>query len=263
MLEGVRGILFDMDGVLYQGTQRLPGVLEFFEWMKKRHLPHLFVTNNATRTPQQVAERLQQMAIPALPDEVLTSAVVTAEYLQQIASPGTPVYGVGEVGLQQALTEHSFVLVENQPRYVVVGLDRQFNEEKLALAVAALQQGAELIATNRDMALMTEQGRIPGAGTIVAQIEAASGHKATVIGKPERRMFENAAQRLGLPLNALAMIGDNLETDIRGAKNAGMVAIMVLTGIHTREEAQVAAFPPDVIANDLLHLTKFWDGLPE
>lgn len=258
MLKSVQGVLFDMDGVLYHGTQRLAGVLEFFQWLQQRRIPYLFVTNNSTRTPEQVCEVLAGMQIPAAPEQVLSSALATAYYLKEIAPAQAAVYVVGEYGLYYALEAQGFVIRAEHPAYVVVGLDRQFNETKAEVAAAAIRQGATLIATNADMALMTENGAIPGAGTMVAAIEARSGQKAVVIGKPERRMFEMAAQKIGSPAKALMMIGDNLHTDIAGSKQAGMCAVLVLTGVSTRHDAVVGAIKPSLIVDDLGQLLRAW-----
>jgi 4-nitrophenyl phosphatase len=254
LFQQVRGVLLDMDGVVYHGSERLDGVLEFLGWLQAQQICYLYVTNNSSRTPQQVVQKLARMEIPANTNQIITSALVTAEYLKRRAQPGTPVYVVGEIGLVTAMITSGFSITDDHPRYVIVGLDRGFNETKLKTALAALEQGATLIATNRDRVLMTEQGIIPGAGSIVAQIEASSGQKALVMGKPERRIFEVAAQRLGLLPAELMMIGDNIETDIQGARNAGIMGVVVLTGITTKEKAAVAEVKPDVVADDLVHL---------
>lgn len=253
MTRNIRGVLLDMDGVLYHGEARLDGVLEFFEWLP---WPYLFVTNNSSRTPQQVADRLAGMQIPAQPDQILTSSVVTAQYLKEHAVPGASIYVIGEIGLRTALTDSGFVLTDEMPDYVVVGLDRAFNDDKLALAVDALNYDATFIGTNMDMRLLTADGEIPGTGSIIRAVEEASGKTARVMGKPERALFEMAAKQLQLDLSNLMMIGDNLETDIRGANAAGVLSVVVLTGITTETDIAASEVKPDVVVKDLPNLMR-------
>ncbi|MCB9437695.1 MAG: HAD-IIA family hydrolase [Anaerolineales bacterium] len=248
-----RGILFDMDGVLYHGSQRLAGVLEFFTVLE---LPYRFVTNNSSRTPTQVLERLHNMEIPATVEQILTSALVAADYLHRTAPPAAKVYVVGEVGLRTALIDEGFRLTDDQPDYVVVGLDRAFDEAKLTTAVTAIRNGASFIATNMDRVLMNETGSQPGTGTIVDRIAEASGQTPLVMGKPERPMFEMAAVQMALALEDLLMIGDNLETDILGAKRAGITAALVLTGVTKRADLVTSPVQPDLVLENLLDLLK-------
>lgn len=256
----IRGVLFDMDGVLYHGSRRLDGVLEFFDWLP---VPYCFVTNNSSRTPHQVAEKLATMRVPATPDQIMTSAIVAAHYLTQHAPPHARVFAIGEVGLQTALEDANFELTESKPDYVVVGLDRAFTDQKLQRAVQALNNGATFIATNMDMILMTQDGALPGTGTIVRQVMAASGQTPQVMGKPERQMFQMAADYLQQPFNNLLMIGDNLETDIRGALQHGLYAAFMLTGVSTQDDLLSTTLQPHIISphlQDLKH--QLADHLP-
>lgn len=253
MIEQFRGILFDMDGVIYHGTQRIAGVLDFFAAL---HVPYRFVTNNASRTPAQILERLYAMGIPAQIDHILTSALVAADYLHRTALPSAKVYVVGEVGLRTAITEKGFVLTDTQPDYVVVGLDRAFDEAKLTIADKAIRNGATFIATNLDRVLMNENGSQPGTGAIVERIAQASGQTPLVMGKPERPIFEMAAAQMNLGLHDLLMIGDNIETDIAGAKRAGITAALVLTGVTHHEDLAKATVQPDIVIENLLDLLK-------
>lgn len=237
----IRGILLDMDGVLYHGTQRLDGVLEFFDWLP---VPYRFVTNNSSRTPQQVADKLSAMDIPADATHIITSSTVTAQYLTHHKPPHSRVFAIGEVGLFTALEKANFKLTESQPEVVVVGLDRTFDDEKLNKAVQALAHGALFIATNMDMVLMTQDGPQPGTGALVRQVMAASGQQPIVMGKPQRQMFEMAADQLGKPFDELLMVGDNLETDIRGALQHGLLAAFMLTGVSTLEDLAQSDLQP-------------------
>ncbi|PJF41310.1 MAG: TIGR01457 family HAD-type hydrolase [Phototrophicales bacterium] len=247
----IRGILLDMDGVLYHGTRRLEGVLVFFDWMP---IPYCFVTNNSSRTPQQVAEKLASMEIAASPNQIITSSIVTAHYLRENAPPKARILAIGEVGLFTALEEAGFILVDNHPDYVVVGLDRAFDDPKLHCAVQAIHSGAKFIATNMDMVLMTQNGALPGTGTIVNRIAETAQQEPLIMGKPQRPIFEMAANQLHLPMQELLMIGDNLETDVRGALQNGLLSAWLSTGVSTYDDLQNTALTPHFIGNNLVDL---------
>ncbi len=247
----IRGILFDMDGVLYHGTQRLAGVLEFFEWLP---VPHCFVTNNSSRTPQQVANKLAAMQIAALPEQIITSSIVTAHYLTQHAPPQACIFAIGEEGLFSALEDANFRLTTSQPDYVVVGLDRAFDATKLQTAAQAIQNGATFIATNLDSVLITENGTLPGTGTLVQQVANAAQKTPLVMGKPERPMFDLAATYLKLPLHELLMIGDNIETDIRGALRYNLYAAFMLSGVSSPHDLAQSGLIPHFVSPYLLDL---------
>lgn len=246
-------IALDMDGVLYHGARRLDGVLEFFEWIS---VPYCFITNNSSKTPDQVADKLAKMGVQVSQEQIITSSLATAHYLQQHAPPRATVYAVGEVGLFTALESAKFQLVDHNPDYVVVGLDREFNDQKLQTAVAAIHAGATFIATNMDKILMTQDGARPGTGSIVQQIADIAGKSPLVMGKPQRQIFDMAAQQLNVPLPRMLMIGDNIDTDVRGALQHGMQAAFVLTGVSTQQDLQQAQLSPHFIAQNLLNLVR-------
>ncbi|NDJ86238.1 MAG: HAD-IIA family hydrolase [Chloroflexi bacterium] len=252
-LSGIHGILLDMDGVIYRGDRLLDGVAAFLDGLS---LPYLFITNNSSRTPEQVAQKLTGMGIRANPDHILTSSIATAQFLRHEAPEGTPVYAIGEIGLNAALQNAGFVLTSEAPHYVVVGLDYEFDNAKLSTASRLIQQGAAFIATNMDRVLATEDGEHPGTGSIVQQVIDASGHHPLVMGKPERRIFEMAAARLGLSLENLLMVGDNLDTDILGAKQAGMPNVLVMTGVTSAEMLAIAPIGADYVIPALPQLAE-------
>lgn len=249
----IRGVMIDMDGVLYHGTRPLEGAAEFLAWLP---VPYVFVTNNSSRTPFEVATKLKTMRLPGHPEQILTSSLATTHYLKQHTPRGTRIFAIGESGLFEALREAGFEQSEKKPAYVVVGLDRAFDEEKSQKAVAAIRAGARFIATNMDKILMTENGSRPGTGTIVAQIAERSGVEALVMGKPEKQIFEMAAERLGFDLNELLMIGDNVETDIRGAQLHNIHAAFMLSGVSSEKDLAGLGYTPRFIAPNLPILQK-------
>lgn len=258
-LRSAKGFVFDMDGVLYLGNQPLPGVIELLDALAVRGRGIMLATNNSMSTPASYVKKLETMGITLPAESILTSGLATRDYLERTLPAGSSILVVGMPALKEQLfTESSFQNLDyggGQPDAVVVALDRAFDYAKLSAASAAVRAGARFIATNADGTLPTEHGLIPGAGSVVAAIRAASGVEPVVIGKPETPLLEMAAARLGLaPVDAV-MVGDRLDTDITAGHRAGMLTVLVLTGVSTREELATAPVRPDIVVNDLPSLT--------
>ena len=253
----VRGVLIDLDGVVYTGREPIPGAAGFLAEARRHGLPFLLVTNNSTASPEHVAERLLGMGIEVVPDEILTSAQAAAAYVRSRAQPGAAVRIVGEAGLRQAVVEEGLTLVDDgrvgSLEWVIVGLDRGFDYARLTGATRAILAGAQFVATNADALLPVEGGQvIPGAGSIVAAIQTATGRAPVIVGKPEPGLFEHGLRRLGgLRPEAVAMIGDRLDTDVVGGRRAGLRTILVLSGVTTRVELDAGSTRPDAVAQDL------------
>lgn len=251
-----RGFLVDLDGVVYHGDRVIPSAPSFFRFLRARSIPFLMTTNNSTLGPPQYVEKLARMDIEVGEHEVLASADATASYLQQQSPAGGRVYVIGESGVKDAIEAAGFTLADSDVQYVVVGLDRELDFKKLTTAVRLVRGGAAFVGPNPDTTLPTDDGIIPGAGASQAYITAASGVRATIIGKPEPTMLLIGAQRLGTSPADTAIIGDRLDTDIVGGYRAGVQTILVLTGVSTREEAARAEIQPDQIFEDLVALQK-------
>ncbi len=247
----MQALLIDLDGVIYCGNTPLPGVPEFFRALEELDIRFSLLTNNSTLTTSQFVAKVRAMGVPATETEVLTSAEATAAYLTQVARPGAGVFVLGETGLREAVRARGFDLEAAEPEFVVVGMDRQLTYEKLRKACNAVAKGAGFIGSNPDVTLPTEEGLIPGCGALLAAIRACTGVDPVVIGKPGTRMLELSMQRLGVGADATAMVGDRLDTDIVAGHAAGVLTLLVLTGISTREE--IATFPvkPDYVFADL------------
>jgi 4-nitrophenyl phosphatase len=262
-LRALRGFIFDMDGVIYRGNAVLPGAPEFIAALKDASVPFLYLTNNSTTPPEQVAERLTRMGIPTEPDEVLTSAQATAAALKS-EMPGGRVIVIGEAGIRDALVAEGFGLTEDhrEADAVVVGLDRHVTYDRLREAALAIRGGARFVATNTDRSLPTEIGLIPGAGALVGALEIATDVAPTVIGKPSAEIFRQALDRLGVDPEHVAAVGDRPETDIAGGHGAGLRTIAVLTGVGTAEEFAALDPPPDWVFADLsaLHAAYFGEA---
>jgi len=256
----IRAVVLDMDGVLWRGGLPLPGVREFFAFVQAQAIPYALATNNSTTSVEAYVKRLADAGVPASPAQIITSAVATAEYVRRHYPPDTPVYIVGEAGLHQALADNGFRFDPDAARLVIAGLDRSLTYEKLKIAASRIRAGADFIGTNPDRTFPVPEGLIPGAGTMLAAIQAATDVAPRVIGKPEPPMFEVAVERLGATPDTTLMIGDRLDTDILGASRAGLRTALVLTGITTAEDAHKSTIRPDAVFEDLPALNAAWQA---
>jgi 4-nitrophenyl phosphatase len=247
-----------MDGVLYRGETRLPGVAEILDALTVRGREYMLATNNSMATPESYVAKLARMGIDVPADRILTSALATRDYLLETLPADAGLFVVGMPALREQLfsgTEFRPIQFgEEHPAAVVVGLDLGFSYDKLKQANAAIRAGALFIATNSDATLPTEAGLVPGAGSILASIATATGQTPLVIGKPETPLLVQSLHRLEVPAQESVMIGDRLDTDILAGQRAGMLTVMVLTGVSTREEILHAPVRPDIVVNDLLDL---------
>ena len=254
-LRATRGFIFDMDGVLYRGNEQCPGVADLLSGLAIRDKSYVLATNNSMSTPQMYVEKLGKMGIESRPEQILTSAIATRLHLQNVLPDGAKIHVVGMPALATQLFEGTtWQQVEApavQPDAIVIGLDLQFTYAKLKAAAMAIRAGALFIATNADATLPTEEGLVPGAGSIVAALRTASGVAPTIIGKPEPASLLLSAANLGLDPSECVMIGDRLDTDILAGKRAGMLTALVLTGVSTRDEIATAEAMPDLVFTDL------------
>jgi 4-nitrophenyl phosphatase len=259
--KAVRGFIFDLDGVIYRGTSVLPGAVAFTDALRRERVPYLYLTNNSTTSPADVAERLVRMGLTVDPTQVLTSSDVTAGTLAR-EMPGAHVYVIGEDGIRRALVAAGLQLVEDhrQTDVVVVGMDRQLTYAKLQEAGLAIRRGAAFIATNTDRTLPTPLGLVPGAGSLVAALQTATDVEPRVFGKPSPGIYLYALPQLGIPAESVAAIGDRPETDILGGQRAGMLTIGVLTGAGTAEDFAAMQPPPDWVFPGLDELNRAYFG---
>jgi 4-nitrophenyl phosphatase len=262
-LQSLRHLIVDMDGVLYRGKEAIPGTAGFLDFLRQQGLGFVLATNNSTRTPQQYVSKLADMGVRVQPEEILTSALATASYLASIASPGAKVFVVGQDGLWTALREAGFALVEDGPEYVIAGMDFTVCYERLAQATLHIRAGATFIGTNPDKTFPSERGIVPGAGSLLAFLETATGVSPTVIGKPGTAMMEQALSLLQAEPGNTAVLGDRLETDILAGKRAGLTTLLVLSGITDRGMLEGAEIQPDLVFEDVAHLHGVWKAALE
>ncbi len=251
-------LLLDLDGVAYVGERAVPGAVAALEEVRRRGVPVCYVTNNASRTPYDVAELLGRVGIPATAEEVLTSAQAAAELLAQRLPPGSAVLVVGTSALAQEVEACGLTPVSvaaHKPAAVVQGYGPEVGWWHLAEAAVALNEGALWVVTNTDRSVPSERGPLPGNGALVAAVATATGRQPdAVVGKPYPTLFSSAAHRY--PARRPLVIGDRLDTDIEGAVRAGYDSLLVLTGVTSAAEALMAGprSRPSYLAADLSDL---------
>ncbi len=261
-LASIRNLIIDMDGVLWHGDTALPGLVEFFAFLRAHSICFVLATNNAARTPQQFQTNLKRMGVEVSFEEILTSSQATAIHLSRHAPRGAKVFVVGEEGIRQAIAENGFTVwdEESAADYVVVGMDRGLNWEKLARATLNIRAGAKFIGTNSDTTFPTERGVVFGNGAVLALLQTATSVEPMVIGKPAPIMYQQAMERLGGSVADTAALGDRLETDILGAVRAGIRSILVLSGVSTREQLTISDYQPEWVFRDIVELTTHWQA---
>jgi NagD protein len=229
-----KGYLIDMDGVIYRENQLIAGAVEFVQALTATGTPFLFLTNNSAPTPEDLVVRLKHLGIHGLSRRhFYTSALNTADFLCA-ADPNCTVFAVGEGGLLAALHESKIPNDTIRPHYVVVG-EGAISMEKLSKAHECIERGARLVATNPDnWCPVTSEKTRPGAGATASFLEASTGRRAYYLGKPNGFMFQQARRKLagvvGQRPDQVIMIGDTMETDIRGAFESGMASYLMLSG---------------------------------
>jgi NagD protein len=254
------GYLIDMDGVIYRENQLIPGAAAFVEALNATGTPFLFLTNNSAPTPEDLAVRLEHLGIHGLSARhFYTSALNTADFLAE-TDPDCTVFVIGEGGLLTALHGRKIANDAIRPRYVVVG-EGAPTMERLGKAHECIERGARLLATNPDnwCPVSSEKTR-PGAGATATFLEASTGHRAYYLGKPNGYMFQLARRKLAdialAEPKQVVMIGDTMETDIRGAIEAGMQAFLVLSGSTQIESIGDYVYQPTRVLQSVADLTE-------
>jgi 4-nitrophenyl phosphatase len=264
----IRNLILDMDGVLWHGETAMPGLVEMFDTMRRLGINHVLATNNASKTVEQYTAKLARFGVTIEPERILTSSLATAGYLRRRYPMETPVYIVGDAGLRQAMADYGFQSVQLQElpevgdsvEVVVVGLTRHLTYGDLAAATLFIRRGAAFIGANPDRTYPSEYGELPGAGAILAFLEASTGRTPTVIGKPGTIMFDRALEQLNGRAAETAMVGDRIETDIVGARAAGLRTILLLSGVTTPQLLATSDVQPDVVLQDIAALAAYLEA---
>lgn len=255
----VRGLILDMDGVLWKDNTPIGDLNSTFNCIRASGLQVTLATNNATRTVQEYVEKLHGFGVRLEPLQIVTSAEATAHVLVDAFPDRGFVYVIGENGICSALREQGFEPIQDpddasRPVAVVVGLDRTVTYPKLRRATLHVRAGVPLYGTNPDKTFPTPEGLVPGAGSVLAAVVAATDGQPIVVGKPAPFMLELAAERMGLGSGEVLIVGDRLETDIAGGQSMGARTALVLSGVNTRQDGEAWNPRPDLIAVDLAEL---------
>ncbi|MDQ2839192.1 MAG: HAD-IIA family hydrolase [Actinomycetota bacterium] len=251
--------LLDLDGVVYLAEQPVPGAPAALAAAREAGMRLAFVTNNASRTPDQVAALLVRVGVPAEPTEVVTSSQAAAHYLADRLPVGAPVLVLGTTGLIEAVTERGLTPVfsaDEQPAAVVQGFFPDIAWKHLAEGALAINRGVLWLATNLDATVPSPRGTLPGNGSMVAALSHATGVQPAATGKPDPAMHAESVERSGAqdPI----VVGDRLDTDIEGARRVGCASMLVLSGVTTPADLLTAGplHRPDYLGADVSALLR-------
>jgi len=233
----IRSYLMDMDGVLIREDHAIPGADAFIARLREKQIPFLVLTNNSIYTRRDLSARLRAFGIDIGEDDIWTSALATARFLDD-QRPGGTAYVIGEAGLSTALHAAGYTMTESAPDYVVLGETRTYSFERITQAIRLIEAGARFIATNPDVTGPSLQGPLPATGAVAALITKATGVEPYFVGKPNPLMMRSALNAIDAHSETSAMIGDRMDTDIISGMEAGMETILVLSGLTTRADAE-------------------------
>ncbi|WP_217566665.1 HAD-IIA family hydrolase [Streptomyces sp. GbtcB7] len=247
--------LTDMDGVLIHEGVPIPGADAFVKRLRESGKPFLVLTNNSIYTARDLHARLRRMGLDVPVENIWTSALATAKFLDD-QRPGGTAYVIGEAGLTTALHDIGYVLTDHEPDYVVLGETRTYSFEAMTKAVRLIKGGARFIATNPDETGPSAEGPLPATGAVAALITKATGKQPYFAGKPNPLMMRTGLNAIGAHSETSAMIGDRMDTDVLAGLEAGMVTYLVLTGLTTREEIEQYPFRPSRIVDSIADLVQ-------
>lgn len=254
----IKALIIDMDGVIWKSDAPIGDLAATFQRIRERGLKFVFATNNSTRTPEQYVARLKEFDIEVEPWQIVTSSQGAAHAVAQKFPRGTKVFMIGEDGIQLALEERGFevVSVEDAPQaeVVVMGIDRGITFQKASEATLLVRRGIPFYATNPDKTFPTPRGEIPGAGAWISIITTATDVQPIMAGKPFPFLMDLSLEKLGTKKEETLVVGDRLETDIAAGQAVGCPTALVLSGVSTKEQAEIWKPKIDIIAEDLAML---------
>jgi NagD protein len=245
-----RALIFDMDGVIYHGDRLIPGAAALIAWLDHTGKRYLFLTNSSQRSARELSQKLRRLGVGVDPHHFYTSAMATAAFLSGQCPSGSA-YVIGEPALTNALYEAGFTMDDSRPDYVVVGETSTYTYDRICRAVSLVNRGARLIGTNPDTTGPVEDGIVPATGALMAPIEMATGARAYYVGKPNPVMLRTALQKVGSRREDTAIVGDRMDTDIVAGVEAGIDAVLVLSGVTSREATPRFAYRPSLILDSV------------
>jgi len=246
-------VVLDMDGTIYLGDELFEQTLPFLELLEAQQIGCTYITNNNSRSRQEYVAHLERMGIQARPDQIFSSAHGTLEYLSKKLPDVKRVFVLGSAGLVEDLEQGGLALAEGRPDAVIVGFDRMLGYDRIAQTAYWIKQGLPYLATHPDLICPTNQPTVlPDCGAVCALLEAATGRRPDFVpGKPSPAMIEGVMRRNAIKPTEMAMIGDRIYTDMRMAADAGVMAVLTLTGEATAEQAAESTVKLDMVVTNL------------
>lgn len=255
-----RGFAFDLDGTVYLGDALLPGALELIGALAECGVPYVFATNNSSVPGSVYVERLTRLGLPAGREHVVTSNDAAVQHLRSagLARP----YLLAPPAVHAEYAEQGIEHEIEEPDCVLLAFDTTLDYEKIRTAAHLIRAGVPYLATHPDPVCPTPRGGEPDVGSFMAMFETATGLRPTVLGKPHGGMARLVTERLGLPADGVAFVGDRLETDIRMARDHGFLGVLTLTGVTSREQLASSDLSPDLVVDGLVELLAHLPAAP-
>jgi 4-nitrophenyl phosphatase len=250
----IKALILDMDGVLWRDDQPIGDLPKIFSRINKLGFKYVLATNNSSKTPQKYQEKLSDFGVNIKLSQIITSSMAVAVMLKEKYPSGGPVFILGEDGLKSALFDQGFYHQEKDCLAVAAGLDRTISYEKFSKATLLIRSGAKFYGTNPDKTYPSPLGLVPGAGAVLAFLQTSTGVDPIVAGKPQPYLFNLALKKMEVQSSQTISIGDRIETDIIGGRNAGCLTALVTSGVCTLEDLKKSSQNPDFIAEDLTSL---------
>ena len=250
----MKNFIIDMDGVLVQGNQIIPGADDFIKRLRKQKRKFLLLTNNPMYTPRDLAHRLQAIGIQIEENQIFSSALATAAFLHQ-QRPDGKAFVLGESGLTEAIHDIGYIITDVEPDYVVLGETLAYDFQMIKKAIRLIHDsGARFIATNPDASGPSEGGLVPACGAMAALMEKASGVSPFFVGKPNALMMRTALNYLNVHSENTIMIGDRMDTDVVAGVTSGMETILVLSGSTKEEDIDKYPYLPTFIRKSVAEI---------
>jgi len=250
----IKGLILDMDGVLWRGSQEIGNLSYIFDKINKMGLKYIFATNNSSKSQDQYTNKLMKYDLDIQPEIIVNSTLATTHLLRKDFPLGTHVYLIGENGAKETIEKQGYIVSETDPKAVVIGLDRHLTYEKLKKATTFIRNGSKFFGTNPDSSFPLPEGEAPGAGAIIASVKTATGVEPIIAGKPNPIMMNMAIKMMDLRPEEVLVIGDRYETDILGGKRSNCKTALVLSGVSKKSDIEKWDYKPDLILPELRYL---------
>jgi HAD superfamily hydrolase (TIGR01458 family) len=253
-LHGIRGVLFDLEGVLFVGDRVIDGAVDIIRYIREKKIPHRYVTNTTTQSREALSSKLHDLGLPVEPNEILNTPYAACIYLRQ-RQPRSCYFLVSDA-IRDEFRE--FSVSETKPEMVVIGdIGRSWSYDLMNHIFQMIMAGAEVVALHKGKFWQTPERLRLDIGAFIAGLEYATGVEATVIGKPSPAFFRAAVQELGRPENETVMVGDDIDSDIAGAQQCGLQGFLVRTGKYRDDLVAASPVTPDRVLDSVADLNRY------